>query len=99
VYRRLPGQGYEHSRIAHSERIYVAGNVHTNTVEGFFSILKNGLRGVHRSVSSKHLQGYIDAYCFRYNHRDDGDAGMYLALTDWVSSVRHGSYGTYHPIG
>lgn len=99
TYRALGREGYHHERIAHSERVYVSGNVHTNTVEGFFSLLKNGLRGVNHSVSSKHLQGYIDAYCFRYNHRDEGDAAMYDALTSRLSDVRHGRYGRYNPIG
>jgi transposase-like protein len=39
----------------HSERVYVSGNVHTNTIEGFWSLVKNGLPGVSHSVSKKHL--------------------------------------------
>lgn len=49
----------------------MVGNVHTNTIEGFWSLLKNGIRGVYHSVSSKHLQSYINEYAFRYNHRKD----------------------------
>jgi hypothetical protein len=49
--------GYEHRRIHHTARVYVDGNVHTNTIEGFWSLVKNGIRGSHHAVSAKHLQG------------------------------------------
>jgi len=62
--------GYQHHRINHSEGIYVAGEVHTNTIEGFWSLIKRGIGGVHHSVSRKFLQGYLDEYAFRYNRRD-----------------------------
>lgn len=58
-----------HHTINHSERIYVDGIIHTNTVEGFFSLMKNGIRGVYRNVSLRYLQDYVDEYAFRYNHR------------------------------
>jgi transposase-like protein len=67
-----PGKGYAaHHRINHSQRIYVSGTTHTQTIEGFWSLVKNGIRGVHHSVSAKHLQGYLNGYAWRYNHRDD----------------------------
>jgi transposase len=71
VYDNLNKQGYRHSRVHHAEEIYVAGNVHTNTIEGFWSLLKRGIAGVYHSVSAKHLQGYLNEYAFRYNHRKD----------------------------
>jgi hypothetical protein len=52
-------------------RIYARGDVHTQTVEGFFALLKNGIRGVYHCVSAKWLQGYVNEYVWRYNHRDD----------------------------
>jgi transposase len=58
----------------HSERVYVSGNVHTNTIEGFWSLVKNGVRGVYHSVSARHLQMYLNEYAWRYNHRDDARA-------------------------
>jgi transposase len=65
-----PGKRYAaHRRIAHKENIYVSGDVHTNTIEGFFSLAKNGIRGVYHSVSKKWLQGYLNEYAWRYNHR------------------------------
>src|SRR5215210_3916432 len=69
VYDNLSKQGYRHSRVHHAEEIYVAGVVHTNTIEGFWSLLKRGTAGAYHSVSAKHLHGYLNEYAFRYNHR------------------------------
>lgn len=70
---------WTHHRIKHREGIYVSGAVHTNTIEGFWSLVKNGIRGVYHAVSAKHLQGYLNEYVWRYNRRDDGQA-MFLTL-------------------
>ena len=64
-------QGYQHSRINHSEKVYVMGDIHTNTIEGFWSLLKRGIGGVYHSVSRKYLQTYCDEYAYRYNRRFD----------------------------
>ena len=71
VYNRLRYIGYKHDKVFHSHNIYVMGNVHTNTIEGFWSLVKNGIRGVYHSVSPDYLQTYLDEYSFRYNHRND----------------------------
>jgi len=63
-------RGYSHRRVNHSARIYVDGDVHTQTIDGFFSLLKSGIRGVYHSVSAKCLQSYLDEYAWRYNHRE-----------------------------
>ena len=98
VYDRLGKRGFEHKRIAHAEQVYVVGDIHVNTIEGFWSLLKNSIRGVYHSVSSKHLQSYIDEYAFRYNHRSDA-APMYALISNQARKVRHGRYGAYAPIG
>jgi transposase-like protein len=64
---------YIHHRINHSQGVYVLGNVHTNTIEGFWSLVKRGLGGVYHSVSKKYLQNYLNEYSFRYNHRACGN--------------------------
>lgn len=71
VYDRLKGQGYHHKRVHHASKVWVIGDAHTNTIEGFWSALKRGINGVYHAVSQKHLQGYINEYSFRYNHRGD----------------------------
>jgi transposase-like protein len=72
-YNALPNMGYQHKRINHSQQVYVAGEVHTNTIEGFWSLVKRGIGGVYHSVSAKYLQSYLDEYSFRYNRRDSGN--------------------------
>jgi len=62
--------GYEHRRINHSQGIYVQGDIHTNTIEGFWSLVKRGIGGTHHMVSRKFLQEYLNEYAFRYNRRD-----------------------------
>lgn len=66
--------GYRHSRINHSEGVYVISSfgesIHTNTIEGFWSLIKRGIGGSHHAVSAKFLQSYLDEYAFRYNRRD-----------------------------
>ncbi len=79
VYDRLTHMGYNHEKVMHSKDIYVIGEAHTNTIEGFWSTAKNGIKGVFHSVSPKYLQGYLDEYAFRYNHRNDVEP-MYLAF-------------------
>src|SRR5207247_7487993 len=72
-YRGLEKIGFNHARVNHSQGVYVYGNIHTNTVEGFWSLVKRGLGGVYHSVSKKYLQNYLNEYSFRYNHRDCGN--------------------------
>ncbi len=66
--------GYRHRRINHSEGVYVTSafgeSIHTNTIEGFWSLIKRGIGGTHHAVSAKYLQSYLDEYSFRYNRRD-----------------------------
>lgn len=69
-YDGLKRSGYRHERIHHAEQVYVSGNVHTNTIDGFWSLIKRGINGVYHAVSAKHLQGYLNEYAFRYNNRE-----------------------------
>jgi hypothetical protein len=67
--------GGGHSTVNHTRKEYVRGDVHTNTVEGFFSILKRGLVGTFHAVSRKHFHRYLDESAFKYStrHMDDGE--------------------------
>jgi len=60
---------YEHETINHGIRLYVAGDVHTNSIEGFWSILKRGIYGIYHQVSEKHLERYLDEFSGRFNAR------------------------------
>ena len=84
VYDRVENMGYVHQRINHSAKVYVSGDVHTQTIEGFWSLLKRGIGGVYHSVSEKYLQTYCDEYAYRYNHRHDRQP-MFTSLLGQVS--------------
>ena len=69
AYKPLSREFADHQVINHSAGVYVLGNVHTNTIEGFFGNLKTGMRGAYKLVSRKWLQSYLDEYAWRYNNR------------------------------
>lgn len=61
--------GYDHYTVNHSKKEYVRGAAHTNTVEGFFSHVKRSIKGVHKTISKKHAQAYLNGFVFHYNNR------------------------------
>lgn len=69
-YRILAPIFKSHESVNHGTGEYVRGDVHTNTVEGYFSILKRGIIGTFHHVSPHHLQRYVTEFDFRYNHRE-----------------------------
>jgi len=68
---------YAHEIINHAVE-YVRGNVHTNGLENFWSLLKRGLRGTYVSVEPFHLFRYLDEQVFRFNNRKDNDSGRFV---------------------
>jgi transposase-like protein len=83
AYDGLEGPKYRHYRIRHSEKVYVTGSqgqIHTQTIEGFWSLVKRGIGGVYHSVSKKYLQTYLNEYSFRYNRRDSGNLIFFAIL-------------------
>jgi len=72
----------KHFFLNHSKDEYVRGEVHTNTVVGFFSLLKRGVNGVYHHVSRGHLARYCDEFAFRYENRkvSDGERAKRLVL-------------------
>jgi hypothetical protein len=63
----------KHSKISHRRKEYVKGEVHTNTVESAFSLLKRGVIGTYHQLSIKHLQRYLDEFSYRFNRREDAE--------------------------
>ena len=59
----------KHETVKHSGKEYVGGDVTTNTIEGYFSVFKRGVRGTYQHCAEKHLQRYLDEFNFRYNTR------------------------------
>jgi transposase len=75
---------YHHRRIPHHANVYVMGDVHTQTIEGFFGLFKTSVRGAHHSISAKWLQGYLNEYVLRYNHRKD-ERPIFWTILDRVA--------------
>jgi transposase len=82
-YNDFSKAGYTHHRINHSEKIYVMGDIHTQTIDGLWALIKRGIGGVYHQVSKKYLQTYLDEYTFRYNRRDQGN----LIFTSFLKRV------------
>lgn len=72
AYRKL-GKEFPHTFVKHSEKEYVVGAVHTNTIEGFWSLIKRGVVGTFHKVSAKYMPLYISEFEFRYNNRENPD--------------------------
>jgi transposase-like protein len=72
-YRGLGKDFSSHQVVNHGKREYVKGNAHTNTIEGYFSILKRGITGVYHHVGEQHLHRYLSEFDFRYNGRKIND--------------------------
>jgi transposase-like protein len=69
---KLAASDFErHESVNHSIGEYVRGDVHTNTIEGYFSIMKRGINGVYHHVSQQHLKRYLAEFDFRYNERSN----------------------------
>jgi hypothetical protein len=78
LYSFIGSQFATHETVKHSAKEYARGDVNTNSVEGYFSIFKRGMKGVYQHCKEKHLHRYLSEYDFRYNHRialgfNDGD--------------------------
>lgn len=69
LYTDVGAEFAAHETVKHSIKEYVRGDVHTNTVEGVFSIFKRGMKGVYQHCREKHLHRYLAEFDFRYNHR------------------------------
>lgn len=68
-YAHLNKDFAEHHVVSHGAEEYVRGEAHTNTVEGFYSVFKRGMKGIYQHCSEKHLHRYLAEFDFRYNHR------------------------------
>jgi len=74
AYTKIGKHFADHQTVNHSQKEYARGEAGTNTVEGYFSLLKRGLTGTYHHVSPRHLHRYLDEFNFRYNARKEDDA-------------------------
>lgn len=80
---RLIGKAFaSHETVLHAGGEYVRGDAHTNTIEGFFSIFKRGMRGVYQHCGEQHLHRYLAEFDFRYSNR------VALGVNDHARSAR-----------
>lgn len=87
-YKGLDKEFKKHNIIKHSKREYVKGNIHTNTVEGFFGLLKRGVKGSFHHVSGEHLHRYLAEFDFRWNRRKVSDSERTQMLLSAVEGKR-----------
>tara|TARA_R110002110_G_scaffold45692_8_gene139013 strand:+ start:1968 stop:2948 length:981 start_codon:yes stop_codon:yes gene_type:complete len=74
LYKSFKGRFVSHETVKHSAGQYVrAGNIHTNTIEGYFSIFKRGMTGIYQHCGEQHLQRYLAEFDFRYSNRAVSD--------------------------
>jgi transposase-like protein len=69
AYAGIADKDTTHETVNHSAEEWVRGDVHTNTVEGVFSLFKRSIIGAHHRLSVKHLPAYLDEHAFRFNNR------------------------------
>jgi transposase-like protein len=82
LYANLTKRGFSHEIVIHSNKEWVRGDIHTQGIDGFWSLLKRGLIGSFHQVSIKHLHRYMAEFQFRFNGRQDEDifAGVIIGL-------------------
>ncbi len=74
VYKKIGKEFTSHEVVDHTKGEYARGDVTTNTIEGFFGILKRGIGGIYQHVGDEHLHRYVNEFSFRYNNRKVTDA-------------------------
>lgn len=87
-YRGIDSHFAEHHTVNHGAGEYARGDITTNTVEGFFSIMKRGLIGTYHHVGSQHLGRYLHEFDFRYNTRRVSDAERMTAALEGIEGKR-----------
>ena len=81
AFKRAGHDSAKHKTIKHKDKVYVQGDIHTNTVESAFSLLKRGIIGTWHKISAKHLAAYLEEMSFRFNRRKRPDL--------WIDTLRH----------
>lgn len=80
AYRKLGQRGYKHESVHHGSGQWVSGGSHTNSIEGYWSLLKRSIRGTHVHVSKQHMSKYLGEFDFRHNMRSMPDQMFHLLI-------------------
>jgi len=86
IYNKVSQNGYHHETVNHAVKAWVIGDAHTNTIEGFWSLVKRGISGVYHAVGEDYVQSYVNEYSFRYNRRN-GETAMFWNFLDRLAKV------------
>jgi len=73
LYSNLERRGFQHDIVVHSDKEWVRGDVHTQSIDGFWGLLKRGVIGTYHQISIKHLDRYVTEFCYRWNNRENQD--------------------------
>ena len=87
IYCNLNSNDYSHKSVNHSQKEFVVGRIHTNTIEGFWSHFKRMIFGTYHRVSKHYLQRYVDEAVFRYNNREKKGGERFAALMEHALNV------------
>ena len=88
-YKAVGAEYASHKSVNHSREEYARGfGIHVNTLEGYFSIFKRGMKGVYQHCDEKHLQRYLAEFDFRYNTRESGDSARRDKALSWAEGKR-----------
>jgi len=87
-YKGLKRDFFKHDTVNHSQKEYVRGTIHTNSVENYFSILKRWLTGIYQHVDARHLKRYIGEFDFRYNTRKVDDIDRTIMALKGIAGKR-----------
>jgi len=88
VYHGLENEYAAHEIVDHGAGEYVNGDAQTNTVEGWFALLRRGVTGTFHHVSEQHLDRYVDEFAFRYNRRKITDAERTVSAIQKIGGKR-----------
>lgn len=88
LYKGIGTKFYSHDTVNHSKGIYGRGHITTNTIEGFFSIFKRGMKGIYQHCSEANLQRYLNEFDFRYSNRKISDTERALLALKGIEGKR-----------
>jgi transposase-like protein len=97
VYKKIGKDFKSHEVVDHTAGEYARGDVTTNSVEGFFGILKRGIGGVYQHVAPEHLPAYLNEFSFRYSHRKSTDTERTVSALKGIEGKRLTYRGTIKP--